>query len=372
MSRNKAPGKDEINPYIPRYISNAPWYIDKGDDYLQHQRSSHAEVQTDWYERGKKVGAAAIKYRKGACTNCGAMGHKAQDCLERPRKIGAKYSGMDIRADEEIKDIQTTWDSKRDPWNGYDAAEYKKVIDQYKNSAEIKETTANSNGQDDEFNVDGDEKSEPKAYTRTLREREDKAGYLSNLNDESGAVYNPKSRTLRDEQQGSINERGQYIRNLTDKAKDYDELKKMASDVAEQGGKIHLEASPTEGILKLQHLQKEKSEAQEKLRQSLLERYGGEEHLIERPKELNELPIEHVEEAKTKQENTNTTNSKYEEDVYPGNHTSVWGSYWHNFKWGYDCCHSLIKQSYCIGESGIEVNNEHNEKTNKRKRELDE
>ena len=31
---------------------------------------------------------------------------------------------------------------------------------------------------------------------------------------------------------------------------------------------------------------------------------------------------------------------------------SVWGSYWEEGKWGYACCHSLLKGSYCTGEAG--------------------
>ena len=31
------------------------------------------------------------KFRKGACSNCGAMTHKTKDCCERPRKKGAKW-----------------------------------------------------------------------------------------------------------------------------------------------------------------------------------------------------------------------------------------------------------------------------------------
>ena len=31
---------------------------------------------------------------------------------------------------------------------------------------------------------------------------------------------------------------------------------------------------------------------------------------------------------------------------------SVWGSYWVEGKWGYSCCHSLIRNSFCTGEAG--------------------
>lgn len=53
--------------------------------------------------------------------------------------------------------------------------------------------------------------------------------------------------------------------------------------------------------------------------------------------------------------------SRYEEDVYPMNHMSVWGSYYgmdateNKNKWGYQCCHSFIKNAYCTGEAGREA-----------------
>lgn len=47
--------------------------------------------------------------------------------------------------------------------------------------------------------------------------------------------------------------------------------------------------------------------------------------------------------------------SKYEEDVYPGNHTSVFGSWYKNGQWGFKCCHSTYKNSYCVGEKGYEL-----------------
>ena len=42
------------------------------------------------------------KFRKGACENCGSMTHKRKDCLERPRKIGARFTGQGFGNDEYI------------------------------------------------------------------------------------------------------------------------------------------------------------------------------------------------------------------------------------------------------------------------------
>jgi hypothetical protein len=58
------------------------------------------------------------------------MSHKSKDCMERPRKKGAKLSGTEIAADELIEDITLKgFEAKRDRWNGYDAAEYSRIID---------------------------------------------------------------------------------------------------------------------------------------------------------------------------------------------------------------------------------------------------
>lgn len=47
--------------------------------------------------------------------------------------------------------------------------------------------------------------------------------------------------------------------------------------------------------------------------------------------------------------------SKYEEDVYINNHTTVWGSWWKDHQWGYKCCHQTVRNSYCTGAAGIEA-----------------
>lgn len=382
------PDGNEINPFIPKFISSTPWYVEQSDDYLHHQRSTKETFEPEWYDRGKKkedddskASQKPVKFRKGACKNCGAMTHGHKDCMERPRKVGAKYSGVDIQPDEDLKNIRTTWESKRDRWNGYDAGEYQKVVQNFETVEkqraqeaeeerlrQIREGNTPTTG----ASLAGAEKEEDaKLTTRTLRTREDKASYLTDLR-EDAAVFNPKSRTLRTDEDGKLNERGLFERKLTDLAEDHNELRELAELAAEQGQEINLESNPTEAILKLREIQKKKREAAEQHKKSLLSKYGGEEYLKRSHEEL-EGPTdgytEYTKDGQIKKPKSSAKEetlpapkegtilkSKYEEDIYPGNHTSVWGSYWKEGQWGFGCCHSLVKQSYCLGAKGKEIN----------------
>lgn len=65
--------------------------------------------------------------------------------------------------------------------------------------------------------------------------------------------------------------------------------------------------------------------------------------------------------------------SKYPEDVYLNNHTSVWGSYFQGGRWGFACCHQLHKQAFCTGivpvvaKPPVRVINEEEKKVKKTK-----
>ena len=50
-----------------------------------------------------------------------------------------------------------------------------------------------------------------------------------------------------------------------------------------------------------------------------------------------------------------TAKSRYEEDVHEQNHTKVWGSFWQAGRWGYACCRSFQKNSYCTGKKGLDA-----------------
>ncbi|KAK2757345.1 mRNA splicing protein [Arachnomyces sp. PD_36] len=370
----------ERNEYIPNFISKKPFYIDddsSANDYLEHQRLQKSkDDQQKWYERGKRLGPAATKYRKGACENCGAMTHKTKECLSRPRKHGAKWTGKDIQADEFIQKVDLGWDGKRDRWNGYDAREYRNVVQEYEELENLKKARAKEGEEEqkEEAGDDTDDQQEARyaeesdmgrqqsTATRNLRIREDTAKYLLNL-DLDSAKYDPKTRSMVDmgaqsDQASALVAEDNFMKASGDAA-EFERAQRYAWETQERGdkNKQHLQANPTSGEF---FRKKEKEEADAKLqtrRKALLDKYGGEQHL--QPSELhktavieNERFVEYDETGAIKGEPKKAAKSKYAEDVMVNNHTSVWGSWWSNFQWGYSCCHSTVKNSYCTGEEG--------------------
>ena len=60
-------------------------------------------------------------------------------CGQRPRKLGAKYTGHDIAPDEYIQpNLEFDYEGKRDRWNGYNPAAYRHVVDDYQKIEEAK------------------------------------------------------------------------------------------------------------------------------------------------------------------------------------------------------------------------------------------
>ncbi|KAJ7217882.1 Pre-mRNA splicing Prp18-interacting factor-domain-containing protein [Mycena pura] len=399
-----------INPHIPQYISQAPWYLDTGAPSLSHQRRKEIDVKTidNWYDRGVKAGPAAKKYRKGACENCGALTHKRPDCLERPRRRGAKFTNEDIQADEIIQEVPTGFDAKRDRWNGYDPAEYKTVYDEYaaidaarqkRREDEIDNQTTTdlaavrkvakagkTDGKDgdadfgssDEEDADEDKYADAadavgqkldaktRITVRNLRIREDTAKYLINLDPES-AYYDPKTRSMRDAPIKNVPPEeatfaGDNFLRSSGEAPDMQQLQLFAWQSAARGNDVHLNANPTQGELLHQEFKQKKTELLDTSKISILAKYGGAKYLQTAPKELLQGQTEdYVEYSRTGQlikgREKAKAKSKYPEDVYINNHTNVWGSWYDpsTSTWGYACCHSTVHVSYCSGQAGIEA-----------------
>lgn len=105
---------------------------------------------------------------------------------------------------------------------------------------------------------------------------------------------------------------------------------------------------------------KKRDELKNKAHGSVIDKYGGKEHLETPDPSLlfsqSENYTEYSRSGKIiKGQEKQAVLSSYEEDIYPNNHKSVWGSFWQSGKWGYACCHSFNKQSYCVGEKGKEA-----------------
>lgn len=311
------------------------------------------------------------------------MTHKTKDCLSRPRAKGAKWTGKDIQADEVVQKVDLGWDAKRDRWNGYDPTEYKSVIEEYEELESLKKKVKGekregpTHGQKlltedgQEGQVGGEEEAkyaeesdmgrQQSTATRNLRIREDTAKYLLNL-DLDSAKYDPKTRSMVDmgaqaDQAAALVAEDNFMRASGDAA-EFERAQKYAWESQERGdkNKTHLQANPTSGeYFRRKELEesKVKREAHKKM---LTERYGGEQYAKSAIGDAavveNELYVEYDASGAIKGAPRAEAKSKYPEDVFTNNHTAVWGSWWKDFQWGYACCHSTVKNSYCTGEEG--------------------
>ncbi|KAL5390939.1 mRNA splicing protein [Paraphaeosphaeria sporulosa] len=370
----------ERNEYIPSFISKKPFYAvdENGEDgdYLEHQRLQKQEQDSKWYDRGKKIGPAATKYRKGACENCGAMTHKKKDCLSRPRKTGAKFTGKNIEADEAVEDVQLGWDAKRDRWNGYDAANFTEVIEEYNELEEMRKKAKEAAKGDqksgdeeedegDRYDAETDMGRKQATSTRNLRLREDTAKYLLNL-DLDSAKYDPKTRSMvdtgatADNAAALVAEEG-FMKASGDAA-EFERAQRYAWETQERGdrNKVHLQANPTSGELMRKKELQEAEETKAAKQKALMDKYGGQDKFNDDTLRRvgvteNERYVEYDERGRIKGAPKVKAKSKYPEDVLIHNHTSVWGSWWASFQWGYACCHSTVKNSYCTGSAGKEA-----------------
>lgn len=409
-------GRD-INPHIPHYLAQAPWYLDINHPTLKHQksRSRHESKIGVWYDKGVDYTRRPTKFRKGACENCGAITHSAKDCVERPRKTGARWTGDDLKADEKLTHVELDFEAKRDRWNGYDPSEHSKLIEEWEliekervkvrerqmrerekrraaaNAPEIPDgeaagseagknsdnkQTANSSANvqidtdsDDEIDEDKyaeaadmpGQKLDTKTRTtvRNLRIREDTAKYLLNL-DVNSSYYDPKTRSMRENPivngfSGQIYKGDNFLR-WTGDAPKLARLQEFAWEAESWGGDVHIQANPTETSIIHEMYQQKKSEHSKKMREAILQRYGGAEHMQTLPRELllaqTENYVEYSQDGRVIDPGKKLlVRSRYLEDIYPLNHSSVWGSWWKDGRWGFSCCHSLKRDSFCTANA---------------------
>eukprot|EP01105_Mastigella_eilhardi_P021274 TRINITY_DN5137_c1_g1_i3.p1 TRINITY_DN5137_c1_g1~~TRINITY_DN5137_c1_g1_i3.p1 ORF type:complete len:459 (-),score=171.77 TRINITY_DN5137_c1_g1_i3:59-1435(-) len=323
------------------------------------------------------------------------MTHDVKNCCERPRKVGARFTGRDFKPDEVLlaSDLALDYAGKRDRWNGYDSSEHTALMSKYEaidkerrvlkrekdaeavkaegeDAAAVKNESDKEEGDEEGFkegtgyNNAPIQKMDPKTRTtvRNLRIREDTAKYLYNLDPDS-AYYDPKTRSMREnpnpteKPQEQLYAGDNFARAGGDVSK-FADMQLYSWDAYDRGQEVHPQAAPSQAELLHREFKVKKDQLKEQQKRLLSARYGGDEVSAEAPPRalLLAQTEEYVEYSRSGQVikggERQTARSRWEEDVLINNHTAVWGSWWQDSQWGYSCCHLLIKNSYCTGEAG--------------------
>ncbi len=369
---------NDINPHIPQYISQAPWYLNSKGPSLKHQRNllekrRNFDGLEAWYPRGRdaKRKEAPTKWKSGSCTNCGASTHNAKNCFELPRKVGAKWTGKHLRAGDVVKRVNLGWEAKRDRWNGYNPDDYRHVVKRYKQLDSEREKLRLERGGEEEERTDAGAVvtaggGEGRVVARNLRIREDTAKYLHNL-DENSAYYDPKTRSMRADPTPHVDPEdkdyaGDNFERYTGDVVKIAKQQLYAIEAAAAGREVpHMQAEPTRAEATFREFERNKKNLNEQRRKQILEQYGGAQY-YEKPKPLIEA------------EKAAAANGAVQKPIekFDRNHTTKWGSYTKDGRPGYACCHQTTRNSYCTGESGKEAARKVEENMAKRMKEIDE
>ncbi|KAK1283290.1 Pre-mRNA-splicing factor SLU7 [Acorus calamus] len=199
---------------------------------------------------------------------------------------------------------------------------------------------------------------------RNLRIREDTAKYLLNL-DINSAHYDPKTRSMREDPlpDSDPNEKfyvGDNQYRASGQALEFKQLNIHAWEAFEKGQDVHMQAAPSQAELLYKNFKINKEKLKTEVKDTIMQKYGNAASEEQLPRELllgqSEREIEYDRAGRIiKGQEIALPKSKYEEDVYINNHTSVWGSWWKDHQWGYRCCRQTIRNSYCTGSAGIEA-----------------
>lgn len=276
-----------------------------------------------------------------------------EDQLKRSKQERKKKLGKDRLMDDQEKEDSDS-DSDSDVEGSSDEEDFRDK----EGGRVISERVARQGG------VGG---AELKTTVRNLRIREDTAKYLRNLNPNS-AFYDPKSRSMRDNPTPDIAPENltfvgdNFIRQSGD-AQKLMALQSFAWDAHEKGTRdIHPLANPSQTEFMRVEFEAKKKKLEALKKQRIVDKYGSDSTTSSSktmPKEMlyaqNETYVEYARDGRVlKGGEVRTQQSKYVEDVLEQNHTCIWGSWYdtQEHQWGYACCHSKIRKSYCTGEAG--------------------
>ncbi|KAH3675463.1 hypothetical protein WICMUC_002752 [Wickerhamomyces mucosus] len=343
------------NRHIPKYIKDAPWYKDTPDgvdpsDYLAH----HRNIDSDLTANNQPRIGLGIRDDFVTETSYQEIPKFRSRIVKRDEfsDVGAKHfkkNGIQKKLTEESvptkgkRNENVDYDGKRDRWYGYDSKTYNATLQKWEEThrteLEVKRLDESEIIELKELGLWELYQANPHTFfqksSKTVRLLEDKAIYLKDISKHDSITYDPKSRTDRDDSVGYFNDRNLFVRHLTGDAKRYEESKRFAWDDKARGvkGDINISSNPTLAGMKMEEQSKEQQEKRRVLKNNLLNRYNTNAEIDGDETEDNE--------------SNKVVRSQFNEDVFLGNHTSVWGSYYQDGKWGFLCCKKFDRNSLC-------------------------
>ncbi|KAB0365102.1 hypothetical protein FD754_009258 [Muntiacus muntjak] len=305
-------GPKEMSLEKPKKITREDWRKKKDLEEQDHSQRNESSVGSsgEWYKRGVKENSITTKYQKGACEN---WSHDTQK--------ETKFTETKIAPDEHVQPQLIPEESVKIP-------------------KKLKEELASG-------------KLVEQANSLKHQIREDIAKYLRNL-DPNSAYYDSKTGAMREnpyvnagKNPDEVSYAGDNFVRYTGDTVSMAQTQLFAWEAYDKECEVHLQADPTKLELLYESFKVKKEDVKEQQKKSILEKYSSQEHLDAPPAKLLLAQTEDYEWA--------VACSKDEEDVNINNHTHIWGSYWKEGRWGYKCCHSFFKYSYCTAEAGDEI-----------------
>lgn len=126
---NLPPDGDITGTKLPAYVKKIPWYMNNGQDNLDHQRLApftqpKESKINEFVKRNRSKRTVATNWKPGCCRNCGASTHTEFECLERTRHKNARVSGECVVEKETPVDHNLSYDEKKDQYANYTAQRF--------------------------------------------------------------------------------------------------------------------------------------------------------------------------------------------------------------------------------------------------------